>query len=186
MYTDNELIELTRNGNFSAENILAKRYSMLVRICARQYFLMGGDREDLNQEGMLGLLSAIRSYDANRGASFKTYAERCIHSRLISAIEGDRRMKHAPLNSGMSLDSIYENEAMMAEYFRDPEEILLEQERYRELTESLLDKLSHYEVSVLRCFLDGMSYKEIAETLHKTEKSVDNAVQRIRKKFAGI
>ena len=184
MYSDNELIQIARNGNFLAEEILAKRYSKLVRISARQYFLMGGDREDLNQEGMLGLLSAIRSYDVNGAASFKTYAERCIHNRLISAIESAERLKHAPLNSGLSLDAVTENESLGDEYFRQPEELLLEQEKFRELRSSLLGRLSSYEADVLKCFLDGMSYKEIAAHLQKTEKSVDNAVQRIRKKFA--
>lgn len=184
MYSDYELIQIAREGNFSAEEILAKRYSKLVRISARQYFLMGGDGEDLNQEGMLGLLSAIRSYDVSSNASFKTYAERCIHNRLISAIQSADRLKHAPLNNGVSLETVYESESAGTDCFRQPEELLLAQEQFDELKSNLAGRLSTYEANVLNCFLDGMSYKEIAAHLHKTEKSVDNAVQRIRKKIA--
>ena len=137
MYSDNELIKIAREGNFSGEEILAKRYSKLVRISARRYFLMGGDQEDLNQEGMLGLLSAIRSYDLNGSASFKTYAERCIHNRLISAIESADRLKHAPLNNGISLDAMTENEPPVVGCYRQPEELLLEQERFEEFKHEL-------------------------------------------------
>lgn len=183
MYSDNELIHLARNGSDFAEEMLAKRYSLLVRICARQFFLVGGEPEDLIQEGMLGLLSAIRKYDVNGEASFKTYAERCIRNRLVSTIEGANRLKNAPLNQGLSLEALNEAE----EHFsRLPEDIILEKERLAELQTGKLSVLSEYESQVLRFYLDGLSYREIAERLSKSEKSIDNAVQRIRRKFAEI
>ena len=104
MYSDNELIIMARNGDEEAEEILAKRYGRLVRVCARQFFLVGGDSEDLIQEGMLGLLNAIRRYDPMGEASFKTYAERCVKNRLLTAVESANRMKNSPLNRGVSLD----------------------------------------------------------------------------------
>lgn len=181
MYSDIELICSARNGDEHAEEILAKRYSMLVRICARQFFLVGGEPEDLIQEGMLGLLSAIRKYDINGEASFKTYAERCIRNRLVSTIEGANRMKNAPLNQGISLEALDEIEEGFS---RLPEDIILAKERLAEVQSAYASRLSILESDVLRLFLDGLSYKEIAENLNKSEKTVDNAVQRIRKKFA--
>lgn len=181
MYSDNELIVLAQKGELFAEEILAKRYSMLVRICARQFFLVGGEPEDLIQEGMLGLLSAIRKYDVCGEASFKTYAERCIHNRLVSTIEGANRLKNAPLNQGVSLEALDEAEDGFS---RLPEDIILEKEQLAELQTAKASKLSDYENKVLGLFLDGLSYREIAERLSKTEKSIDNAVQRIRRKIA--
>ena len=188
MYSDNELIIQSRNGDEFAEEALAKRYVKLVRICARQFFLVGGDGEDLIQEGMLGLLNAIRRYDPQGGASFKTYAERCVRNRLLSAVEMDNRLKNDPLNRGISLEvleSDSENRSVGDVAFtRWPEDVILERERQHEMQKEYVKLLSKYEMDVLKLYLRGLSYVEIASELGKTEKSIDNAVQRIRKKFA--
>lgn len=189
MYTDNELILLSREGNSQAEEELVKRYIKSVRICARPYFLAGGDSEDLIQEAMLGLLSAIRTYNLSSQASFKTYAEQCIHNRIFSAIESASRFKHMPLNQGVSLDDFCEmlsvNSTTNYDYpsYRETEEEVLAKEDSSELATDKNNILSNFEKSVLEMYLQGLSYKEIAVRLNKTEKSIDNAVQRIRKKM---
>ncbi len=188
MYSDDELIILARNGDEMAEEILAKRYGKLVRICARQFFLVGGDGEDLIQEGMLGLLNAIRRYDPVGDASFKTYAERCIRNRLLTAVESANRMKNDPLNRGVPLDVWQREDDGMthSDQFsvRCPEDIILEREQATEIRAEYRKRLSKFESEVLERYLDGLSYREIAVSMGKTEKSIDNAVQRIRKKFA--
>ena len=189
MYSDNELITMSHQGNELAEEELAKRYSKLVRICARPYFLAGGDSEDLIQEGMLGLLSAIRKYDPNNGTSFKTYAEQCIRNRLITAIESASRFKHTPLNDGVSFEELMSKEpagyhsAYEDAFHRQTEEQVLAKEQTEHIIEHT-SILSKFEGDVLGMYLAGMSYREIAAQLGKPEKSIDNAVQRIRKKYA--
>lgn len=188
--TDNQLQVLAADGNTSAENELAMRYSRLVKICARPYFLAGGDSEDLTQEGMLGLLSAIREYSPDSNASFKTYAELCIRHRLISAVRSSLRMKHSPLNEYVSLDEILSEEtkssaAINCEQFRRiPEEQVLARESKNDFLSYFSRYLSKLEIEILSQYLDGLSYTEIAQASGKTPKSVDNAVQRIRNKLA--
>ena len=188
MESDKQLILLARNGDELAEEILAKRYGKLVRICARQFFLVGGDGEDLIQEGMLGLLNAIRKFDPERDASFKTFAERCIRNRLLTAVESANRMKNDPLNKGLSLESLEKEEDGSARSeqlsARCPEDIILEREQVTEIRAEYKKRLSKFETEVLERYLDGLSYREIAALMGKSEKSIDNAVQRIRKKFA--
>ena len=188
MESDKQLILLARNGDELAEEILAKRYGKLVRICARQFFLVGGDGEDLIQEGMLGLLNAIRKFDPERDASFKTFAERCIRNRLLTAVESANRMKNDPLNKGLSLESLEKEEDGSARSeqlsARCPEDIILEREQVTEIRAEYKKRLSKFETEVLERDLDGLSYREIAALMGKSEKSIDNAVQRIRKKFA--
>lgn len=188
--SDSALQELAAGGSGEAEEELAKRYSRLVRICARPYFLVGGDSEDLTQEGMLGLLSAIRQYDEKSGASFKTFAEHCIRNRLISAVKSASRQKHTPLNDGVSLEYILSDEAQthaatFPEAFRrTPEEKVLARESETEFYSIFSRCLSQFESQILFLYLEGLSYREIAERTARTEKSVDNAVQRIRRKLA--
>ena len=187
MYSDNQLIALVRSGDLQAEEELAARYSKLVRICARPYFLAGGDSEDLIQEGMLGLLSAIRKYDPENTATFKTYAEQCIRNRLITAIESASRFKHMPLNDGVSFEVLMSEGPTVSQedvFSRHPEDQILAKEREEELFVGENRLLSSFEGEVLEQYLQGMSYKEIAARLNKPEKSIDNAVQRIRKKIA--
>ena len=181
---------MARSGHSPAENELVRRYSRLVRVCARPYFLAGGDSEDLMQEGMLGLLSAIREFDPNAETSFKTYAGLCIRNRLISAVKSASRLKHAPLNEGVSLDEILSEENQSGSAFsneslrRIPEEQVLARESTKDFIQYYSRYLSSLESDVLGHFLDGLSYTEIAAVMGRSVKSVDNAVQRIRNKLA--
>lgn len=186
---DTELQRLALTGDREAEESLAGRYLRLVRVCARPLFLAGGDSEDLIQEGTFGLLSAIRQYNPDSGTAFRTFAERCIRMRLLSAIKSASRLKHFPLNDGLSLEQLSEDPgahlSAFPEFFRrSPEELVLERESKEELYAAFSKCLSRFEVSVLDLYLDGLSYREIADRLGKSTKSVDNAVQRIRRKLA--
>ncbi|MDR2598736.1 MAG: sigma-70 family RNA polymerase sigma factor [Oscillospiraceae bacterium] len=171
-----------------AEETLVAEYSWLVRACARPYFLAGGDSEDLIQEGMLGLLSAIRSYNPDKGAKFSTYAEFCIRRRIYSAIKSASAGKHTPLNSYISLESPQIDESSTPNVYsvRSPEDFVIAREHIGEVEKLLYGALSGFESRVLELFLEGMSYKNMAEHLSKPEKSIDNAVQRIRKKLSHI
>ena len=187
---DNRLQELAAVGDRQAEERLVVKYMRLVRRCSRPFFLVGGAPEDLIQEGMLGLLSAIRQYDPKQNAAFKTYAELCIKNRLLSAVKTDSRLKHNPLNDGLPLDSLLSEESQIpllayTELFRrTPEEQVLAREIKMELQQSFKRCLSPMERNVLRLYLDGLSYQEIAEQTGKPIKAVDNAIQRIRRKLA--
>lgn len=194
-FDDNALQKLAVEGDRLAEEVLAERYMRLVRVCARPLFLAGGDSEDLIQEGMFGLLSAIRQYNPEHNTAFKTFAELCIKHRLLTAVKSASSAKHIPLNAGVSLDTLLSDEsqtpllayAQMFQY--SPEEQILAREN-KEYTEefylSFLEKLSKFEKSVLQNYLSGYSYKEIAKITGKSEKAVDNAIQRIRRKLAQI
>ncbi|MDR0862607.1 MAG: sigma-70 family RNA polymerase sigma factor [Oscillospiraceae bacterium] len=170
------------------EEELIRRYAYIVRACARPYFLVGGDSEDLFQEGMLGLLSAARTYDPNRGTKFSTYAEYCVKRRIVSAVRSAARLKHLPLSNYVSLESpvLDEYDSQSAYYLREPEEFVIASERIHEIADRLNVGLSALESTVLGMFLDGHSYDEMACALGKPYKSVDNAVQRIRKKLTRL
>ncbi|MEL4105562.1 sigma-70 family RNA polymerase sigma factor [Oscillospiraceae bacterium CM] len=185
---DAELTNLASTGDASAEEELIAEYSRLVKACARPYFLAGGDSEDLIQEGMLGLLSAVRHFDPAKEVQFKTYAEFCIRRRLISAIKTASRFKHTPLNDYVSLESpeLDENNTQGLFSLRDPEEFVIARERVHEITDCLFGSLSRFESNVLGLYLEGFSYEEMALKVNKPQKSVDNAVQRIRKKLAHL
>jgi len=187
--SDIELQHLATQHDRYAEDVLAERYVRLVRACARPLFLAGGDSEDLIQEGMIGLLSAIRQFDSDAGVSFHSFAEHCIRMRLLSAIKSASRLKHFPLNDGMSLELLSEDPSSpfstTYEIFRrSPEDLVLARESKEELYDIFAQCLSKLEVRVLDLYLDGLSYREIAERLKKDEKAIDNAVQRIRHKLA--
>jgi RNA polymerase sporulation-specific sigma factor len=187
--TDEQLQALAARRQSGAEEALAGRYVRLVRVCARPYFLAGGDSEDLIQEGMLGLLSAIREYDSSKGARFKTYAEVCINNRIQSAIRSALRKKHAPLNEGVSLDEVLsdESQSLGAQYFqRSPEEQVLARESEKEFMSVYSQCLSKLETQILGLYLDGLSYQEMAVATGRDVKAVDNAVQRIRRKLANL
>ena len=188
-FSDAQLQGLAVSGDRIAEEELVKRYMQLVRACSRPLFLAGGDSEDLIQEGMFGLLSAIKEFDPMNGSSFKTFAEHCIKMRLYSAIKSASRMKHFPLNDGMSLEQLSEESnsqlsACNESFHRMPEDLILARESKEELYNALSNCLSKLESKVLDLFLDGLSYQDIASRLGKDTKSVDNAVQRIRHKLA--
>jgi len=171
-----------------AEEVLVSEYTRLVRACARPYFLAGGDSEDLIQEGMLGLISAVRTFDPTKGVKFSTYIEFCVRRRIYSAIRSASGNKHTPLNSYISLESpqLDGNNAQSARFLRDPEDFVIARESASEVEKLLYGALSRFESGVLELYLEGMSYKEMAVRLGKSSKSVDNAVQRIRKKLAQI
>jgi len=185
---DEKLLELAKLGDREAEEQLAKRYRRAVLSCARPLFLAGGDSEDLVQEGMLGLLSAIRDFDPAMNTAFKTYAEICIKRRLISAVKSASSLKHLPLNDGVSLDDVLseDNQTQLPElelHRRVPEEQVLARESRSEIVSAYSQCLSKFETKILSLYLDGLSYREMAEDTGKSEKSIDNAVQRIRRKL---
>ena len=180
---DEQLCALSAAGNRMAEEILVARYHRLVRSCARPYFLAGGDNEDLLQEGMFGLLKAIREYDAARDASFYTFAGTCIRNRLYSVLKAASSGKHNPLNQSVPLNpSFFDANPAFAQV--DPEVLLIDREKAASLLQSTRKQLSEFEVKILGYYLDGLTCREIAETVGKPAKSVDNAVQRIRRKVA--
>ena len=188
---DEALCTLAASGDRIAEEALVMRYHRLVRICARPYFLAGGDSEDLIQEGMVGLLAAIREYDSGKAASFRTFADVCIKNRLISVIKAAARDKHIPLNNYVSFETpLFSGNGDHYAYGaadqlqEDPEAILLGREAFQERMRALEGQLSGFEASILRLYLNGLSYSEIAAEVNKSPKSVDNAVQRIRRKLA--
>jgi len=185
---NHELAKKAAGGDSAAEEILVSEYVQLVRACARPYFLAGGDSEDLIQEGMLGLLSAIRTFDPEKGVKFSTYAEFCVRRRIYSAIKSASGNKHTPLNSYISLESpgLDESSTQSKSFLRVPEDFVIEREQVGEVENLLYGALSRFESGVLELYLEGMSYKDMAVRLGKSEKSVDNAVQRIRKKLSQI
>ena len=190
--TDEVLCAQVASGDRIAEEMLVMRYTRLVRVCARPYFLAGGDSEDLIQEGMMGLLAAMREYRQDRGGSFRTFAETCIRNRLLSAIKTATRDKHAPLNHSVSfeassfdLDTDYVAFSPQSNQ-GDPEALLISREDYRERTDRLKDHLSGLEAEILGLYLNGLSFSEIAVRTNRSPKSVDNAVQRIRRKVVQL
>ena len=187
--SDIELQALASGGESAAEEALVKRYLPLVQACARPLKLFGGEGKDLAQEGVFGLISAVRSFDPGNGAAFRTYAEHCIRMRLLSAVKSASRLKHFPLNDSMSLEQLTEESdprlsAVLEAFHRNPEDMVLARESKEELYKALSACLSKYENKVFSLYLDGLSYQEIGARLGKDSKSVDNAVQRIRQKLA--
>ena len=180
--SDEALCTALQNGTSAAGDILAHRYRKLVRCCAHPYFLAGGDSEDLLQEGMFGLIKAMREFRADREASFQTFAEVCIRSRLCSVIRASRAGKHSPLNESVPLNAFLLD--AQPQYSQlDPEDLLIDREKAAALLNQVRSQLSELEVRVLDLYLDGCSCGEIAATVGKSYKSVDNAVQRIRRKI---
>ena len=186
---DEALCLLAAAGNRLAEETLVTRYNRLVRTCARPFFLAGGDSEDLTQEGMVGLITAVREYDAGKEASFRTFAEICIRSRLYSVLRASARDKQQPLNQSLSLDdSHFDSDPLtsgtnnLAQ--RNPEDFLIDREHTAALLSGVRKQLSEFEAKILGFYLDGLSCREIAKAVDKPPKSVDNAVQRIRRKVA--
>lgn len=191
--SDEALQSLAVSGNSEAEDLLIRRYARVVKALARPFFLAGADSEDLIQEGMLGLISALRGYDPAAGASFKTYSQLCIRRKLISAVRSASYSKNVSLDDCLSLESplFDESQPDMAYGLRidsppRPEELVIDKENTQTLFQRVFDALSKYEQQVLRCYLSGMSYREIAEMTEKPEKAVDNAVQRIRRKVSRL
>lgn len=186
-FSDEELIGRLKEGDSQIENYLLDKYKTLVRKNARVLYLEGGDKEDLLQEGMTGLFKAIRSYEPDRGASFATYANQCISNQMFSAVTSAKRKKHSILNESVSIYEIKESGAESASLYADgPEEIILEREAADQLHARIKKALSPMENRVLEMYLQGMGYREIALRIGKTEKSIDNALQRIRSKVKTV
>jgi RNA polymerase sporulation-specific sigma factor len=187
--TDEELVPLAKNGDETASDELYHRYKNIVRGKARPYFLVGADRDDLIQEGMIGFFKAMRDYDGGKNDSFRPFAEICITRQILTAIKQATRMKHRPLNRYESLFKPAfdeESDKTLADVIgtaADPEELYLKQEFNAALMSAVDRSLTEYERGVLDRFLDGRSYSEIADSLGHSVKSVDNALQRIRKKL---
>lgn len=184
--TDEELVKQVNEGNSLAINVLARRYKTVVSAITHSYFLFGCDSEDLLQEGMIAVVNAIGSYKGD--ASFKTYATACIRNRIFSLIRSFNSQKNKPLNNYVSLSGYLDNDndktdIIIAKTF-GPEEIYINREDVKERKKSIEQTLSKYEYKILQLFLRGYSYEKIAKILDKNEKSIDNALQRIRKKLS--
>ena len=180
--SDEALCQSVAQGDSQAETELVRRYSRLVRACARPLFLAGGDSEDLIQEGMLGLFKAIRDYRPEKSDSFKDFAALCISRQLYSAIQAAGRLKHAPLNSYVELSpELGEGISQLKE--KSPEDLLIDQENIESLRREILKIATPLEQEILNAYLNGQSYTEIARHLNKDPKSIDNALQRIRRKL---
>ncbi len=177
-YSDEALCAKAREGDLTAEEELVLRYQRQVRICGRPFFLAGGDSEDLSQEAIFGLDEDIREFVPSRDGTFRTFADVCIRNRIRSAVTSASRGKHTPLNDSVPFDSIE------AESGSSPEELYISREEETERMEQLTKCLSCLERQVLTLFLQGLSYQEISCHVGRSVKSVDNAVQRIRRKVA--
>ncbi len=188
---DEEVVELVRNGDPEALDYLIHKYKNFVRAKARSYFLIGADREDIVQEGMIGLYKSIRDFNEDKLTSFKAFAELCITRQIITAIKTATRQKHIPLNSYVSLDKpIYDEESdrtlldvLCGTKVTDPEELMINQEEFHDIEIQIGEILSDLERKVLMLYLDGRSYQEIAVDLNRHVKSIDNALQRVKRKL---
>ena len=189
--TDEEVVEMSHQGEPLAEDYLLDKYKNFVRAKARSYFLIGADHEDIVQEGMIGLYKAIRDYRPEKLSSFRAFAELCITRQIITAIKTATRQKHIPLNSYISLNKpLYDEESdrtlmdvIMEGKASNPEEIIINREDLTNINEKIKEVLSGLEQEVLSAYLDGKSYQEIAESLGRHVKSIDNALQRVKRKL---
>jgi len=188
---DEVVVEFARDGDNLALEFLIHKYRNFVRAKARSYFLIGADREDIIQEGMIGLYKAIRDFRADKLASFRAFAELCITRQIITAIKTATRQKHIPLNSYVSLNKpIYDEESdrtlmdvIHGNKVSDPEELVISREEFLDIEKRMSEFLSELEWKVLMYYLEGKSYQEIAEELNRHVKSIDNALQRVKRKL---
>ncbi|EMR06349.1 Stage 0 sporulation protein H [Bhargavaea cecembensis DSE10] len=190
-HSDESLVELVHAGRSDALDYLIRKYHYFVRMKARSYFLVGADREDIIQEGMIGLYKAIRDFRADKLSSFRAFAELCITRQIITAIKTATRQKHIPLNSSVSLDKpVYEDESertlldmLTGPELDDPADLMVHREDFNRLEEEVNNVLSTLERQVLALYLEGRSYQEISDKLDRQVKSIDNALQRIKRKL---
>ena len=195
-YSDEELIKLYKKGNEIAIDFLFNKYKNLVRKKAKAMFIVGGDNDDLIQEGMIGLYKAIRDYDESKEASFRTFASMCINRQMCTAVTTSNRMKHSPLNGYISLDMPVTSEKeedntklsdlLYSAVEQNPEKIFIDRESTDFIESKIGNVLSSYEKQVLLLQMEGLDYIKIAAKIGKTPKSVDNALQRIRNKLSEI
>ena len=192
--SDEEIVAFAKADNDVALEYLINKYKNIVKCKARSYYLIGADKEDIIQEGMIGLYKAIRDYDKDKLASFKAFAEICITRQIITAIKTATRQKHIPLNSYVSLNKpIYDEESdrtlldiVTGVNTSDPEELMIGREELDFMEGKIGEILSELEWEVLMSYVDGMSYQEIAANLDRHVKSIDNALQRVKRKLEGI
>ncbi len=188
--TDEKLIENIKNEDQNAFNCLVERYNDLVNMKASKFFMAGAEKDDMVQEGMIGLYKAVKSYVPQKQNSFKTFANMCIERQLITAVKNSNRQKHIPLNSSVSLNaSAYDDnedvdriDILNIKTLNDPSDIIANQEYFKDIQEKIKENLSEFELMVLNEYEKGKSYAAIAEKLNAKTKSVDTAIQRIRKK----
>lgn len=189
--TDEEIADLAKHGNVEALEYLINKYKNFVRAKARTYFLIGADREDIIQEGMIGLYKAIRDYRGDRQASFRAFAEICVTRQIITAIKTATRQKHIPLNSYISLNKpVFDEESertlgevVTTDKASNPEDLFINQENLLDIESTMHRILSPLEQEVVALYLEGKSYVEIAQQLNRHVKSVDNALQRVKRKL---
>ena len=189
--SDEQLVEQVHQGNTDALDFLITKYRLFVKSKAKSYFLIGADKEDIVQEGMIGLYKAIRDFKGDKLSSFRAFAELCITRQIITAIKTATRQKHIPLNSYVSLDKpIYDEESertlmdiIISPVTNDPERIIINQEDYSRLEHKMGEVLSELELQVLSRYLAGQSYYEISGELNRHVKSIDNALQRVKRKL---
>jgi RNA polymerase sporulation-specific sigma factor len=189
--SDEDIVEMARENDNIALEFLINKYKNFVRAKARSYFLIGADREDIIQEGMIGLYKAIRDFRADKLASFRAFAELCITRQIITAIKTATRQKHIPLNSYVSLNKpIYDEESdrtlldvISGSRVTDPEELVISREEFVDIESKMGEFLSDLEWKVLMYYLEGKSYQEIADDLNRHVKSIDNALQRVKRKL---
>ena len=188
--TDEDIVLLAQNGDGQALAYLLNKYKNFVRSKARSYFLIGADHEDIVQEGMIGLYKAIRDYQSSRLSSFHSFAELCVKRQIITAIKAATRQKHVPLNSYVSLNKpLYDEESdrtlldVIEGRVTNPEDLYISQEDLARIQKQISEVLSDLERQVLDAFMDGKSYQEIAELLGRHVKSIDNALQRVKRKL---
>ncbi|WP_017417145.1 RNA polymerase sporulation sigma factor SigH [Clostridium tunisiense] len=189
--TDDEIVLEARNGDERALEYLLRKYQNFVKSKAKSYFLIGADKEDIYQEGMIGLFKAIRDFKDDKLASFKVFAELCITRQIITAVKTATRQKHIPLNTYISLNKpIYDEESdrtlldiISGIKVSDPEELIIGKEELKSIEFQIEEVLSDLEMEVLMSYLDGKSYQEIACDLDRQAKSIDNALQRVKRKL---
>lgn len=188
---DEEVVLEAKSGNARAQEYLIAKYENFVKAKAKSYFLIGADKEDIYQEGMIGLYKAIRDFKPDKLSSFKAFAELCVTRQIITAIKTATRQKHIPLNTYVSLNKpIYEEESertlldvLAGLKITDPEELIIGQEQMKHIEDEMSKVLSDLELEVLNSYLDGKSYQEIACDLDRHAKSIDNALQRVKRKL---
>lgn len=196
--TDEQIIDRIRTGEISGVDFLMEKYKNLARKKARALYLIGGDSDDLIQEGMIGLYKAIRDYEPERENSFFRFANMCIERQLYNAIKGANRLKNSPLNSYVSLDVLVGGDDLSGDTGRtlgdtlertdisNPEDIMIDRERVGKIENYIRNHLSEFEQRVVNLYIEGLSYQQIAVELEKTPKSIDNALQRIKKKLGEL
>lgn len=190
--SDEEIVRLAQNGDKSASEFITAKYLPYVRNKSRAYFLVGGEVEDIMQEGLIGLYEAIKDFSDGRQASFKTFMDICVTRQIMTALKAASRQKHIPLNTYVSLNKpVYVEDTnksyqdmLVTSKTDDPESLYIDGEKTEEISKEIRNSLSDFEYRVLRLYLQGVSYLKIANVLNKEEKAIDNAIQRIRKKLS--